>query len=947
MAELLAKLHAAGVEATADAGIRAAYSTDASLYRIPPEVVAFPRDADEVEGAYAVARELGVPLTARGAGTSVAGNSIGPGLVIDMSRHLDKVVDIDPDAAVAVVQPGVVQDVLQRAAAPFGLRFGPDPSTSTRCTIGGMIGNNACGSRTLGYGRTADNIVRLQGIFGTQTRFDLHARTDDGPASSGDSTEARALGMLVEGRLSDIRTAFGRFGRQVSGYAMEHLLPERGTDVARFLVGSEGTLGVVTQATVRLVRDPAHRVMVVLGYPDIASAGEAASAVLTHGPTACEGLDARLVDVVRERLGPQAVPALPDGAAWLFTEVSGDDRAEVLARARQMASDTSLGAQDARVVQHSEEATALWRIRSDGAGLAGRAPSGRPAHGGWEDAAVPPWRLGDYLRDFDALLDESGLSAFPYGHFADGCVHARIDLPLDRPDAGNVLRSFLNDAASLVARYGGSLSGEHGDGRARSELLPHMYSTESLDLFAAVKRICDPDNLLNPGVLVDPAPVDRDLRFPTPAVPAGKLGFAWSKDGGNLAQAFHRCTGVGKCRADNTEAGGVMCPSYLATGNEMHSTRGRARILQEMVNGSVVGGGWRSPEVHEALDLCLSCKGCASDCPTGTDMASYKAEVLYQSYKGRIRPRTHYILGRLPRWARLAGRAPKVANAMLRVGDRIPLLKTLAGVDSRRSLPQFAPVGFRRWATEHGIREFDAANVGSGQVVLFGDTFTEGFSPEVGRATVSVLRRAGYEPVLTPRTVCCGLTWITTGQLDGAKHMLTSTVSVLAPAVEAGLPIVGMEPSCTAVLRDELTELVPGNAAESVRDATVTLAELLQRTPDWRPPDLSGVQVVAQPHCHHHAIMGWSADERMLRGAGADLKRVGGCCGLAGNFGVEQGHYDISVKVAEHDLLPAVDAAPADAVILADGFSCRTQLDDLAGRKALHLAQLLDGERPA
>ncbi|WP_137722737.1 FAD-binding and (Fe-S)-binding domain-containing protein [Prescottella subtropica] len=921
-------LRRAGVRDVRDDGTtRALYSSDASLYRVPPRVVVFPRAVDEVAAVLDVCRIEGVPVTVRGAGTSITGNAVGSGVVLDFSRYLNRVLDIDPDARTAVVEPGVVQASLQRAAAPHGLRFGPDPSSQNRCTIGGMIGNNACGTRALGYGRTSDNIAGLDVLTGSGVELSLPTRH---------SPILDELRDVTRTGLATIRTEFGRFGRQVSGYALEHLLPENGFDVARFLVGSEGTLGVVTRATVRLVHDPSHRVLVALGYDDIASAGDDVMVVRGFAPTACEGIDSRLVDVVRERRGPQAVPPLPRGAAWLFVEIAGDERGEVLARAGGLA--TGSAAVDALVVEDPDRIAALWRIRADGAGLSARSPAGRPAHAGWEDAAVPPERMGDYLREFDALLTEFAITGLPYGHFADGCLHIRLDLPLDRPGGTDVFRRFLTSAAELVARYGGSLSGEHGDGRARSALLPIMYSPDALRLFGAVKHVFDPDNLLNPGVLVDPRPVDADLRIPQTSPLRRDLALAYRGDDGDFAQAVHRCTGVGKCRADNTGAGGVMCPSYAATREEKDSTRGRARILQEMVNGSLVDGGWRSPEVHEALDLCLSCKGCASDCPTGVDMASYKSEVLHQSYRGRLRPISHYSLGWLPRWAAVAGRVPRLVNAVTRLPGVASAALTLGGADRRRHIPQFAPVSFRRW--------FDATaserRTTGDPVVLFVDTFTDRFAPEIGMATVRVLEDAGFRPRLTATRQCCGLTWITTGQLDAARRILGRTVSVLA---DEGVPIVGMEPSCTAVLRSDALELLGTPAARAVAESTHTLAELLTGRDGWEPPDLSGTTVVAQPHCHHHAVMGWSADADLLRRAGARVDRLGGCCGLAGNFGVERGHYDVSATIAGQRLVPAVDAAADDTVVLADGYSCRTQIADLTRRTGVHLAELLDDRR--
>ncbi|WP_223399830.1 FAD-binding and (Fe-S)-binding domain-containing protein [Nocardioides rotundus] len=932
---LTADLIAIGVRDVTDAtAVRAAYSTDASLYRVVPDAVAFPASTEELHACAALAAERGVPLTMRGAGTSIAGNAVGSGLVVDTSRHLNRVLSVDPEAGTAVVQPGVVQADLQSAAAPYGLRFGPDPSTSSRCTIGGMIGNNACGSRSLGYGRTSDNVLALRGVFGTGTPFDTAARAaDGGPATA----EERALVELAAGELALIRTRFGRFARQVSGYAMERLLPEHGRDVASFLVGSEGTLAVLSEATVRLVRPPAHRVLVALGFPDIVGAADATPAVLGFDPVACEGMDRRLVNILRAQRG-DVVPPLPRGEAWLFVELADDDAGALRKRADRLAAE--IDCLEATVVTDAAAMAALWGVRADGAGLAGRSPAGLPAYAGWEDAAVPPEGLGAYLREFDELTDSYGLTTSPYGHFGEGCVHVRLDLPLQRADGPQVLADFMAAAADLVVAHGGSLSGEHGDGRARSELLPRMFSPEVIRMFGEVKRICDPDVRLNPGVLVEPNALNADLRFPTP--PSRSLGLAFAADGGDFAQAVHRCTGVGKCRADTSASGGVMCPSFQATRDELHSTRGRARLLQEMVNGTLVEEGWRSPEVHEALDLCLSCKGCASDCPTGTDMASMKAEVLYRSYRGRVRPRTHYTLGRLPSLLRLGRRIPGALAAGLRLADAVGPLKRLAGVDPRRSLPRPAP---RAWAPDD-VPTLDAVDLGSldHPVLLLPDTFTTQFAPEVGDAAVAVLRDAGYTPVLPTDPVCCGLTLISTGQLDAARSTLASTARALAPAVEAGVPVVGLEPSCTAVLRHELPELVTGDRAAGLSAATTTLAGLLARTPGWTPPRLDGVEVVAQPHCHQHAILGWQPDADLLAATGAEVRPVGGCCGLAGNFGMEQGHYEVSTAVFGHDLGPALADRP-DAVFLADGFSCRTQAADLAGRRGVHLAQLLASPR--
>jgi Fe-S oxidoreductase len=738
-----------------------------------------------------------------------------------------------------------------------------------------------------------------------------------------------ALGSLIAGRLDLIRTEFGRFTRQVSGYSLEHLLPENGADLARFLVGTEGTLGMMLGATVGLVRAPKAVALAVLGYPGLPEAADVVTGLLPHRPVAIEGMDARLVDVFRARRGAAAVPGLPSGESWLFVETAGDTEDEARAAAGRLIADA--GCLDALVVTGAP-ARALWRIREDGAGLSGRTPAGAPAWPGWEDAAVPPEQLGAYLRDFGALLAEQGLDGLAYGHFGDGCVHVRIDFPFSA-EPGRY-RRFAVAAAQLVGKYGGSMSGEHGDGRARGELLPYMYSPEAIETMAAVKAIFDPGNVFNPGVLVDPAPIDADLRVPLARPLRTGLGFAYPHDGGDLSTAVHRCVGVGKCRADTTASGGVMCPSYLATRDEKDSTRGRSRVLQELANGALVKG-FRAAEVTESLDLCLSCKGCSSDCPAGVDMATYKAEVLYQRYRHRRRPAAHYSLGWLPRWARLASHAPGLANAMLRNRALAGAGKRLGGIAAGRELPQFARRSFRGWFAGRPKR-------GGTPVLLWVDTFTDHFTPEVGQAAVRVLEAAGYAVEITGKPVCCGLTWISTGQLNGARRQLRRSLQALDPALRRGTPIVGLEPSCTAVLRDDIARLLPEDPrAAQVRAATRTLAELLSDTGTWAPPDLTGVRAVAQPHCHHHAVMGWHTDSALLARTGAEVDAVGGCCGLAGNFGTERGHYDISRSIAETALLPAVRNAVPGTVVLADGFSCRTQLDELAHVRATHLAQLL------
>ncbi len=767
--DLVAALTAAGVTDVDDTALaRSLYSSDASVYRVEPRVVVRPRHVDEIAAVLEVARTTRTPVTMRGAGTSVAGNAIGSGIVVDTRRHLHRVLSLDPESATAVVQPGAVHATLQRAAAAHGLRFGPDPSTHTRCTIGGMIGNNACGSRALGYGRTVDNLVSMRAL--TSSGADVHDL-------------AESLTALVAGELGLVRTEFGRFSRQVSGYSLEHLLPEQGRSLDRFLVGTEGTLAVVTEATLRLVREPAHRVLVVLGYPAMAEAADAVPGLLEHEPVACEGLDQRLA-----RLVP-TMPAMPAGSAWVLVEIAGEDLAEVRVRCDQVV--RAAAAQDHGVVEDKSEQAAIWRVREDGAGLAARAtdPPGQP---GWEDAAVPPERLGSYLRAFDALLAEHGLDGAPYGHLGDGCLHIRVDFDLASQPGRARYRAFVEEAADLAVAHGGSLSGEHGDGRARSELLGRMYSPESLALMARVKALADPADLLNPGVLVDPAPLDVDVRLSAPQRPE-PVPLRLRHDRG-FADAVHRCTGVGRCVADQASPGGVMCPSWLATGEEKDSTRGRARVLQDAVSGHL--DGLAADEVHEALDLCLACKGCARDCPTGVDMATYKVAALHRRYEGRRRPRTHLTLGRLPQL--LARTPPALARAGLRVAPR--LLARAAGVDPRRHLPLPAarPVSSRE------VTVPDAPDV-----VLWVDTFTDRFAPHVLEAACEVLQSAGARvQVVADGSQCCGLTLYSTGQLEAAGSSLVSMLAALDATAPPDLPVVVLEPSCLSLLRHDAPQLL-------------------------------------------------------------------------------------------------------------------------------------------
>ncbi|UGQ14790.1 FAD-binding oxidoreductase [Yinghuangia sp. ASG 101] len=926
-----------------DAQARALHSMDASNYRhVPPGVVA-PRDTEDLAAAVAVCYEHRAPMTVRGGGTSISGQATGNGVVLDTSRHLTRIHGIDPDNRTAVVEPGVGLDELRSAAAPFGLTFGPDPSTHSRCTLGGMIGNDACGAHSVAWGRTSDNVAWLDVL----TPDGVRMRVGEGAAAAvGSEVGAERihadLAALADDNLALLRRGFPRLPRRGSGYALDRLLPEHGRDVAGALVGSEGTCAVVLRAGVRLVAAPRARALAVLGFADDVAAAEVAPAVLPYGPLTVESLSAELAALARSAPGVR----LPRGGAWLFVETGGDTPDEASARAYAVARGLGLAPGAFLVAAEAAERRALWRIREEAAGTATRLGDGTEAWPGWEDTAVPPDRLAAYLRELHALMGRFGLRGLPYGHFGEGCVHIRFDFDLLTPGGIASFRGFSSALADLVVAHGGSLSGEHGDGQARAELLPRMYGAEIVDLFGRFKAAWDPEGLLNPGVLVRPHRLDADLRFaglPRSPVP---VAFGYPHDHGDFGAAVRRCVGVGKCRETTaTSSGGVMCPSFRATGDEKDSTRGRARLLHEMLIGDVVRDGWRSEEVRDALDLCLSCKGCRSDCPVGVDMATYKAEFLHHHYAGRVRPRAHYALGALPLWARAVTSVPGLAAALnAAVARPAPARAALraAGLDpARAALPAFAARSFTSaWRALRPAERRRAALGGGPRVVLFADTFTDRFAPEVAWSAVRVLEAAGLTVVVPPRPVCCGLTRVSTGRLDAARRVMRRTLATLRPALDAGLPVVGLEPSCTAALRTDVPELLGAEAAR-LPGAVKTFAEALDElAPHWRPPAVDR-PAVGQLHCHQHAVLGDAADRRLRAKAGLTGDLTGGCCGLAGNFGYEQGHFAVSARIAGECLLPALGAAPGEAVVLADGFSCRTQITHLSPHRPRHLAEVL------
>jgi FAD/FMN-containing dehydrogenase/Fe-S oxidoreductase len=951
-----------------DAGSRAAYATDASNFRQTPIGVVVPHTPEAAAEAVAVAREHGAPVLSRGGGTSLAGQCCNTAVVLDWSKYCTEIESVDTDARTCVVQPGIVLDDLNRRLAPTGLRFGPEPATHANCTIGGMIGNNSCGATAQANGKVVDNIARLEVQLYDGTRFWCGETSDEEYAEierHGDLRAAvyRQLRALRDTYADDIRRRFPDIPRRVSGYNLDSLLPEHGFDVAGLLVGSESTLVTVVRAELELVPVVKERALVVLGFPDIMRAADAVPAILPHEPIALEGVDRHLVHDERiKHLNEKAVAQLPEGNAFLMVQFGGDTVEEADERAHRMLDDLHESEHDAEVAfmddpSHEEQ---LWQVREAGLGATAHIPDRPDTWEGWEDSAVPPERLGDYLRRLRGLFEEFGYQSDTgpslYGHFGQGCVHTRIPFDLYSADGVATYRRFMERAADLVVEFGGSFSGEHGDGQSRGELLPRMFGERLVEAFGRLKAVFDPDDRMNPGKVVAPYRLDENLRIGADWAPYDPrdLHFRFPHDGGSFAEAANRCVGVGKCRQLETK-GSVMCPSYQVTREEEHSTRGRARLLFEMLDGhgdSAIRDGWRSEAVKDALDLCLACKGCKHDCPADVDMATYKAEFLSHHYAGRPwrRPRSDLSMGWLPAVAQAVGRGGlgPVVNALTHTPPLSRAAVAVAGVE-KREVPLFARQSLQQWFTRREPRG-DGAR---GSVLLWPDTFTNFFHPHIGQSAVELLEHAGWRVEMPTEPLCCGLTWISTGQLSIAERVLTRTVRRLAGHLHDGGLVVGLEPSCTAVFRSDACELFPGDRdVRRLADQTVTLSELLtEHSPGYEPPQVPErtARALAQVHCHQHAVLGWEADEKLLRRAGVDAERLdSGCCGLAGNFGFEPGHLDVSQACAERVLLPRLREAEPETVVLADGFSCRTQIHELdsGGHEAVHVAELLASALP-
>ncbi len=940
-----------------DNGSRALYATDGSNYRQVPIGVVIPRDVDDVIATISLAREYGAPVLCRGGGTSLAGQCCNVAVVLDFSKYMARIIEVDPVRRISRVQPGAILDHLRNAAEKHHLTFGPDPATHSRCTLGGMIGNNSCGVHSVMAGKTDDNIDELEILAYNGLRIKVGQTSDEELQKN--IREGGRRGEIYSGlkalrdKYSDlIRQRYPNIPRRVSGYNLNYLLPENGFHVARALVGSEGTCVTVLEATCRLVESPPERALLVIAYPDIYQCADRVPDVMAHKPIGLEGVDDLLVDFTRrKRLNLEGLALLPPGGGWLFAEFGGNTAGEAEAQARGLMEllNRSSDPPQMRLFSDKQQAKRVWEVRESALGATSHVPGEPLGWEGWEDSAVTPDRLGNYLRNLHKLMSGYGYRSALYGHFGHGCVHMRINFDLRSKQGISNYRKFVEEAADLVVSFGGSLSGEHGDGQSRAELLPKMFGPELMQAFREFKALWDPDWKMNPGKVVEPYKLDENLRLGANYRPwEPQTHFQFPEDHGSLANATLRCVGVGKCRQYES---GVMCPSFRVTREEEHSTRGRAHLLWEMTKGDVIQDGWRDQHVKESLDLCLACKGCKSDCPVGVDVATYKAEFLSHYYEGRRRPLAAYAFGNIDIWARLGSNAPGLVNLATQLPFLRDLAKLVAGIPRERSIPVFAPQTFRQWWRERQHPRRDGRPRPSGRakldsnssVLLWPDTFNNYFLPDTAKAAVHVLESAGFDVRLPRAGLCCGRPLYDWGMLDRAKDLLVQILDVLEPEIEQGIPLVVLEPSCAAVFRDELINLFPhDDRAQKLSQQTFVLSEFLEKKAGhFKLPQLAK-QALVHGHCHQKSIMKMTDEEAVLRKMGVDFKSPApGCCGMAGAFGFEKNKYEMSLAVGELELLPAVRKASSDCLIVADGFSCREQIAQCTDRHALHLAEVI------
>ena len=937
-----------------DLGTQAIYSTDASNYRHVPLGVVFPRTAEEIITAVRVCREHGVPILSRGGGTSLAGQSCNEAVMIETSKFYNRILELDPEKKIAVVQPGIVLDTLRNAANLHGLTFGPDPATHSRCTLGGMMGNNSCGVHAVMAGKTVDNVLELDVLTYDGIRMTVGPTTAEQFAKimqeGGRKAEIyKSLHEIRQKHGKQIETRYPKIPRRVSGYNLDDLMPENHFDLAKALVGTEGTCVFILEAKLRLVPNPPKRGVVMIGFDDIFSAADACPALMHHRPIGLEAIDDVIVNNIKTKhVHQEEAQDLPDGNSWLLFEIGADHEAQLRPHALEVAltAGSLPGFKGVKIVIDEEEQKRMWEVREAGLGVTAYVPGKADTWEGWEDSAVDPKYLGKYLRDLKKLYQKYEYEGALYGHFGQACVHTRINFDLVTADGIAKYRRFIHEAANLVVHYGGSISGEHGDGQSKAELLPKMFGPELIQAFGEFKRTWDPLNKMNPGKIVDAHSPVQDLRLGTSYHPqAVKTHFQYPEDHGNFARAALRCVGVGACRKKDE---GVMCPSYKVTHEEKDVTRGRARLLFEMLNGNLIEDGWNSEEVKESLDLCLACKACKKECPVNVDMATYKAEFLSHYYVKHWRPRVAYAMGQINRVAKLAGWVPWLANFFTQTRGFSDLAKKLAGIHPSRKIPKFASKTFRRL---HGRSQSKISSPhlpdSRETVLLWVDTFSNHFHPEIAESAVRVLEGANFRVIFTPKQYCCGRPLYDFGFLDQAKKYLREILREMAPLIREGMPIIFLEPSCASVFRDELLNLFPHDLdALRLKQQSFMLSEfLVKRAKNYVWPEMEKAKALVQGHCHHQSVLNFDCEKEAFKKAKLDTEVMdSGCCGMAGSFGFSEKHYGVSQAAGERVMFQKIRASDPDTLILADGFSCREQILQGTGRTAFHLAQVLDPE---
>jgi len=931
-----------------DKGSRALYATDGSNYRQVPVGVVIPRDKDDVIETVKSCHKHQVPLLSRGAGTSLAGQCCNAAVIIDFSKYMNNILEVNPDKKYARVQPGVVLDNLRHETEKYNLTFGPDPATHNHCTLGGMMGNNSCGIHSVMAGKTVDNVIELDILTYDGIRMTVGETTDEQYEAiikeSGRKADIyKRLKKLSDNYAGLIRKRYPDIPRRVSGYNLDDLLPEKNFNVARALIGSESTCIVILEAKLKLVDSPRKRSLLVLGYPDVFSAGDHVPEILKFKPIGLEGIDNLLIDYMTKKgMNIQDTKLLPEGGGWLLVEFGGETKEKADGQAKNCMEALKKGDNppEMKLYDDEDEEKKVWEIRESGLGATAQVPGNKSTWPGWEDSAIAPEKVGDYLRDLKKLMKKYGYDVSVYGHFGQGCIHCRITFNLRTAEGIKLFKEFVNEAADLVVSYNGSLSGEHGDGQARGPLLIKMYGKELIEAFREYKSIWDPDWKMNPGKVIDAYDIDENLRLgPDYNPPVYDTVFKYPEDNFNFADAALRCVGVGKCRR---EEGGTMCPSYMATHEEMHSTRGRARLLFEMLNGKELKDGWNSEPVKEALDLCLACKGCKNDCPVNVDMATYKAEFLSHYYGYKARPMAAYSMGLIYWWGKIASKIPGLVNFVMSTPGLNNFAKFAGGIAQQRKIPKFAKQSFRDWYFKRSGRSIDKPS-GKPKVILWNDTFNNLFFPRTSLAGKLLLEEAGYEVILPGKNLCCGRPLYDFGMLDLAKKLLQEILAALQGEIEAGIPVVGLEPSCIATFRDELGNMFPNNQdAKRLAQNTYMISEFLSREVKDFNYEKLGRKALVHGHCHHKSIMGMDDENDILSKMDIDYSAPDtGCCGMAGSFGFEKGKYDVSVKCGERVLIPAVNNVGKDTLIIADGFSCREQISQLSGRQAMHFAEVM------